>query len=101
MMHSATVAIRRRMTPRHVSIGRWMPVLLSALALVTGGTAARAQTATTTTLTAAPGAPKSGAVMTLTARVTSSSTVTGGTVTFFDTYNSVTEVLGTAQVQSR
>ena len=36
MMHSATVAIRRRMTPRHVSIGRWMPVLLSALALVTG-----------------------------------------------------------------
>ena len=70
MMHSATVAIRRRMTPRHVSIGRWMPVLLSALALVTGAPAARALTGTTTTLTASPGAATSGAVMTLTADVT-------------------------------
>jgi FG-GAP-like repeat/Bacterial Ig-like domain (group 3) len=101
MMHSATIAIRRRMTPRLVSIGRWMPVLLSALALVTGAPAARALTATTTTLTATPGAPASGAVMTLTADVTSTSSVRGGTVTFFDTYNSVTEVIGTTQVQSR
>jgi hypothetical protein len=100
MMHSATVSIRRRMTPRHISIGRWMPVLLSALALVTGAPAARALTGTTTTLTASPGAAKSGAVMTLTADVTSTSSVRGGTVTFFDTYNSVTEVLGTVQVQS-
>ena len=100
MMHSATVAIRRRMTSRHVSIGRWMPVLLSVLALVTGAPAAWALTGTTTTLTASPGAATSGAVMTLTADVTSTSSVRGGTVTFFDTYNSVTEVLGTVQVQS-
>ena len=49
----------------------------------------------------APDNPNSGAVITLTAQVLATVfTVAGGTVTFTDTYNGVSEVLGTVQVQS-
>ncbi|HEU5340294.1 beta strand repeat-containing protein [Edaphobacter sp.] len=62
---------------------------------------AHAQTATTTTLVAAPTSTADGTVVTLTATVKAGATaLTGGTVTFTDTYNSVTETLGTVQVQS-
>ena len=76
-------------------------MLLSALALVAGGPAAWASAATTTTLFTTPESPSSGAVITMTAQVSATEfTVAGGSVTFTDTYNSVTEVLGTVQVQS-
>src|ERR1700691_3361079 len=104
MSQSPITAFRRHITSRQVSRGRWMPVLLSALALVAGGPAAWAQgvgAGTTTTLFTTPENPSSGAVITMTAQVSATeSTVAGGTVTFTDTYNSVTEVLGTVQVQS-
>ena len=101
MTHSPCLPFRRRMTTRQVSLGRWMPVLLSALALVSGAPAAWASTATTATLFTTPDNPSSGAVITMTAQVSSTeATVSGGTMTFTDTYNSVTEVLGTVQVQS-
>src|SRR6202167_1238304 len=104
MSQSPITAFRRHITSRQVSRGRWMPVLLSALALVAGGRAAWAQgvgAGTTTTLFTAPENPSSGAVITMTAQVSATEfTVAGGTVTFTDTYNSVTEVLGTVQVQS-
>jgi len=78
-----------------------MPVLLSALALVTAGPAAWASSSTTTSLFTTPDAPSSGAVITMTAQVESTEfTVAGGTVTFTDTYNGISEVLGTVQVQS-
>ena len=78
-----------------------MPVLLSALALVTAGPAAWATSSTTTTLFTTPQNPSSGSVITLTAQVSSFEyTVAGGNVTFFDTYNGVSEALGTVQVQS-
>src|ERR1700691_5258794 len=95
------IPFRRHMTSRRVSLGRWMPVLLSALALVSAGPAAWASAATTTTLFTTPNNPSSGAVITMTAQVSATeSTVAGGTVTFTDTYNGVTEALGTVQVQS-
>ncbi len=101
MTHSPILSFRRRMTPRQVSRGRWMPVLLSALALVTGGPAAWASAATTTSLFITPDNPQSGAVVTMTAQVSATEfTVAGGSVTFVDTYNGVSEVLGTVQVQS-
>jgi hypothetical protein len=101
MTQSTIVAFRRRMNSRQLSLGRWMPVLLSALALATAGPAAWASAATTTTLFTTPDNPSSGAVITMTAQVSATElTVAGGTVTFTDTYNSVTEVLGTVQVQS-
>ena len=101
MTHSPIVAIKRRMTSRQLFRGRWMPVLLSALALVTAGPAAWAISPTTTTLFITPDSPQSGAVITMTAQVSSDQfTVAGGSVVFTDTYNGVTEVLGTVQVQS-
>ena len=104
MSQSPVTPFRRRITSRQVSRGRWMPVLLSALALVAGGPAAWAQgvgAGTTTSLFTTPENPSSGAVITMTAQVSATEfTVAGGTVTFTDTYNSVTEVLGTVQVQS-
>jgi hypothetical protein len=104
MTHSPVLPLRRRMTSRQVSLGRWMPVLLGALALVAGGPAALAQgvgAGTTTSLFITPDSPSSGAVITMTAQVSATEfTVAGGTVTFTDTYNSVAEVLGTVQVQS-
>src|SRR6202046_3320557 len=91
----------RRITSKQLSLGRWMPVLLSALALMAGGPAAWASAATTTSLFTTPENPSSGAVITMTAQVSATEfTVAGGNVTFTDTYNSVTEVLGTVQVQS-
>src|ERR1700677_1030852 len=101
MTQPTIVSLRRRVTSRQASRGRWMPVLLSALALVAGGPAAWASAATTTTLFTTPESPSSGAVITMTAQVSATEfTVAGGSVTFTDTYNSVTEVLGTVQVQS-
>jgi FG-GAP-like repeat len=105
MTHSPIVAFRRYMTSRQLFVGRLMPVLLGALALGSAGPAAWAR-ATTTTLTVAtnPTPPTSGQVVTMTAKVATTGggggPVAGGTVTFTDTYNSVTEVLGTVQVQS-
>jgi hypothetical protein len=62
---------------------------------------AGAQTATTTTLTVTPTSAANESVFTMTATVQAGATLlTGGTVTFRDTYNSVTHVLGTIQVQS-
>ncbi|WP_229668952.1 beta strand repeat-containing protein, partial [Edaphobacter acidisoli] len=62
---------------------------------------AGAQTATTTTLTVVPTSTSDGSVVTMTATVKAGATaLTGGTVTFKDTYNSVAETLGTVQVQS-
>jgi Bacterial Ig-like domain (group 3)/FG-GAP-like repeat len=101
MKHSTPVAVRRRPISRQVSFGRLMPLLLSAVALVTAVPAAWAANATTTTLFVTPESPSSGAVMTMTAQVSSTeNTVAGGTVTFVDTYNGVSEPLGTVQVQS-
>jgi hypothetical protein len=101
MTHPTTLPSRRRVTSRQVSRGRWMPVLLSALALVAGGPAAWASAATSTTLFTTPQNPSSGSVITMTAQVSAVEfTVAGGTVTFTDTYNGVSEVLGTVQVQS-
>src|SRR6202453_129258 len=104
MSQSPITAFRRHITSRQVSRGRWMPVLLSALALVAGGPAAWAQgvgAGTTTTLFTTPENPSSGAVITVTAQVSRTEfAVAGGTVTFTDTYNGVTESLGTVQVQS-
>ncbi len=101
MSHSPVPPLRRSVTSKQLYLGRWMPVLLSALALMAGGPAAWASAATTTSLFTTPQSPSSGAVITMTAQVSSTEvTVAGGTVTFTDTYNSVTEVLGTVQVQS-
>jgi FG-GAP-like repeat/Bacterial Ig-like domain (group 3) len=101
MSQSTIVALRRSVPFRQVFHRRWMPVMLSALALAAGGPAAWATAATTTSLFTTPDNPSSGAVITMTAQVAATEfTVAGGTVTFTDTYNSVTEVLGTVQVQS-
>src|ERR1700727_3324881 len=101
MSHSPVPPPRRIVTSKQLSLGQCMPVLLSALALVAGGPAAWASAATTTTLFTTPESPSSGAVITMTAQVSATEfTVAGGSVTFTDTYNSVTEVLGTVQVQS-
>ncbi|MGC2401858.1 MAG: FG-GAP-like repeat-containing protein [Acidobacteriaceae bacterium] len=63
--------------------------------------AAWASSSTTTSLFTSPESPSSGSVITMTAQVQSVEfTVAGGTVTFTDSYNGVTEVLGTVQVQS-
>ncbi len=101
MTHLPASCFKRRMTSRQISAGRWMPVLLGVLALVTGAPGAWALTPTTTTLFTTPANPSSGAVITMTAQVSSTSqTVAGGQVTFTDIYAGVTEVLGTVQVQS-
>ncbi len=62
---------------------------------------AGAQTATITTLSVNPASAANGSVFTMTATVKAGATqMAGGTVTFLDTYNSITQVLGTVQVQS-
>ena len=100
MTHATIDSLKRRMTSRTVSIRGLMPVLLSSLALLTGPAAWAAST-TTTSLFTTPQNPSSGAVITMTAQVSSTEyTVGGGTVTFTDKYNGVTETLGTVQVQS-
>lgn len=102
MTHFPIVALRRRLNPRQISLGRLVPVLLCALSLMGASPAAwAALTPTTTNLLTAPDNPNSGAVVTLTAQVLATEyTVAGGTVSFTDTYNGVSEVLGTVQVQS-
>jgi hypothetical protein len=104
MMHSPSVGVIRRIRSRQVSLSRWIPVVLSALALMAGGPAASASAgATTTVVSVTPESPASGDVISIKAQVTFNSgiaPVTGGIVTFSDTYNGITEVLGTAQVQS-
>jgi hypothetical protein len=73
----------------------------TALFLAISCAIAGAQTATTTTLAMSPASAANGSVFTLTASVNDGTTaLTGGTVTFRDTYNSITQVLGVVQVQS-
>src|SRR5215469_17529938 len=63
--------------------------------------AAKAQSATVTTLTASSAGPVSGSIVTMTANVSSGGQgVTGGTVTFRDTFAGAAQDLGTVQVQS-
>ena len=109
MTQSPIASFRRHMTSRRVLVGRLMPMLLGALAMGTAGPAAwAANTATALTVTTNPTPATSGAVVTMTAKVTingpGNATPTGGTVTFTDRYNNgngnITEVLGTVQVQS-
>ena len=62
---------------------------------------AGAQSSTVTTLTATSAGPVSGSIVTMTANVSSGGQpVTGGTVTFRDTYAGAAQNLGTVQVQS-
>jgi hypothetical protein len=110
MTQSPIVALKRYMTSRQLIVGRLMPVLLGALALGNAGWAATPPAATGTALTATtnPSPATSGQVVTLTAKVTitAGGTPAGGNVTFTDMYDSangsgtITEVLGTVQVQS-
>jgi hypothetical protein len=80
---------------------RWMLVLLSLLAWTASTSSAWAVSPTTTSLFITPDSPATGQVIAMTAQVSSDEfTVAGGTVTFTDTYNGVTETLGTVQVQS-
>jgi len=73
--------------------------LCTALIIVMSYAVAGAQT--TTTLTAAPSSAPNGSVFTMTAKVKAGGTALGvGTVSFRDTYNGITQVLGTVQVQS-
>ena len=75
--------------------------LSTGLFLIVSYAVAGAQTATTTTLTVNPSSAANGAVFTMTAIVKAGATsLTGGTVTFRDTYGGVTQTLGTVQVQS-
>jgi len=72
-----------------------------ALFLVMSYAVAGAQTATTTSLGVTPASADNGSVFTMTAAVKAGATsLTGGTVTFRDTYNSITQTLGTIQVES-
>jgi FG-GAP-like repeat/Bacterial Ig-like domain (group 3) len=101
MIYSPIVTATRPTIFMQVSLRRWMPVLLSALAMATGGSAAWAVNTTTTSLLTTPDNPSSGAVITMTAQVQNTEhSIDGGTVTFVDTYNGVSEVVGTVQVQS-
>ena len=75
--------------------------LCVALFVVMSYALAGAQTVTTTTLSVNPASAANGSVFTMTATVKAGATsLTGGTVTFRDTYGGVTETLGTVQVQS-
>jgi hypothetical protein len=74
---------------------------LMAVMIVMSCVAANAQTATTTTLVISPASASNGSAFTMTATVKAGATaVSGGTVTFRDKYNGITQVLGTVQVQS-
>jgi hypothetical protein len=75
--------------------------LTAALAILACLPQAMAQSATTTAFTVIPNSGASGSIFSLEASVQSGGVaVTGGTVKFTDSYNGVTSVLGTAQVQS-
>ncbi len=76
---------------------------LAALMTVMSCAVANAQTATTTNLLVTPTSTTNGSVFAMTATVTTGTPaipLTSGTVTFRDTYNGITQVLGTVQVQS-
>ena len=80
-------------------------IVLTLMALITvmPCVVAQAQTATTTTLVVTPTSATNGSVFVMTATVTTGTPavpLTGGTVTFRDTYNTTVQVLGTVQVQS-
>src|SRR5271170_7881791 len=86
---------------RAVLLTNPLTALWGALFLVMSFVTAGAQIATTTTLAVSPTIPAAnGSVFTMTATVAGSTTPAAGTVTFRDTYNSITHVLGTVQVQS-
>jgi hypothetical protein len=71
------------------------------LVIATSSITADAQTGATVTLTTGPSSVAYGSVVDMTWNVTAGKTaIPGGTVTFRDTYNNITEVLGTVQVQS-
>ena len=73
--------------------------LCAALLMMMSYAAASAQT--TTGLSISPANAANGSVFTMTATVKAGGTpLTGGTITFRDTYNTITQVLGTVQVQS-
>ncbi len=73
----------------------------AALCLVFLSLIARAQSPTSTLLSATPSGTVSGSIVTMTANVSSSGQpVTGGTVTFRDTFSGAAQDLGTIQVQS-
>jgi hypothetical protein len=77
--------------------------LCVALFAVMSYAVAGAQTTSTTMIPVTPASAGYDSVFTMTATVTSgtpATALTGGTVTFRDTYNGVTLVLGTVQVQS-
>ena len=87
----------RRLTLSNNPLASFGAVLLFAMSGVVAG----AQTATTTALTVSPTSAGNGSVFTMTATVTASATqMTGGTVSFRDTYNGISQLLGTVQVQS-
>ena len=94
---SKHVAVRGRAVLRESAFAS----LCMALFLGISWAVAGAQTATTTTLAVTPASAANGSVFTMTAAVTAGATsLTGGTVTFRDTYNSITQTLGTIQVES-
>jgi hypothetical protein len=99
MTHSPNSGFKRSNITSQSSRRRWLPALVGALALL-GGSTAWANVGTSTVLTVAPTSPASGDVISMKAVVTSVGVgVPGGTVSFTDTYNGVTETLGTVQVQ--
>ena len=78
-----------------------LTALSVALFTVMSFAVAGAQIATSTQLVVSPTVPAAnGSVFTMTATVTATPTPAAGTVTFRDTYNGVTHVLGTVQGQS-
>ena len=101
MMHTSALSVTRRLTSKQTVSGRWLPMLLGAFALVTSASSAWGASATTITLFTTPDNPASGAVLTMTAQVSATATpVGGGSVTFVDTFNGVSETLGTVQVEA-
>jgi len=95
---------RSKNTKEHGRSPLWRSSLASlyaALFIVMSYGVATAQTTTTTTLSVTPSTAAIGSVFEMTAVVTAGATpLTGGTVTFRDTFNFITQVLGTVQVQS-
>lgn len=88
---------RRAIRPTNPLTALWV-----ALFVMMSFSVAGAQIATTTTLTVSPTIPAAnGSVFTMTATVAGSTTPTAGTVTFRDTYNSITHVLGTVHGPNR
>ncbi|WP_433985316.1 MBG domain-containing protein [Tunturiibacter empetritectus] len=74
---------------------------LTAFSLAMSASLAFAQSATTTSLSVTPISAANGSVLAMTATVKAGATpVSGGVVTFLDTYNSISRVLGSVQVQS-